>query len=227
MISTIILAQAGALWGLSFVAFSILTIWFGASWSYHNKDIYFPVSYLIFSIVILYLFLTVFKYRLEEIKVFSRTKELLLTQNTAIDSMATLAEYRDLRKEQNKKLAVDNFWLKIGNSVERSRELIRIYYNRVTYSNLYFTSNKEGWKTDQGMIFILFGHPSRIRMTGKGETWYYFSRRRGNPIEFRFERSPDGFANQILKWVKTPESQMYWNQAVRSWRNGKVFSPGS
>ncbi len=151
------------------------------------------------------------------------TKELM----EPLFYIATLAEYRDLRRESNRKLAVDNFWLKIGNSVEKSRELIRIYYNRVVYSNLYFTSNKEGWKTDQGMIFILFGPPSRIRMTGTGETWYYFARRRSNPIEFRFARTPDGFANQNLEWVKTSESQMFWAEAVRSWRNGKVYSPGS
>jgi GWxTD domain-containing protein len=141
--------------------------------------------------------------------------------------LATLAEYRDLRKEPNLKLAVDNFWLKLGNSVEKSRELIRIYYNRVVYSNLYFTSNKEGWKTDQGMIFILFGPPSRIRMTGNGERWYYFARRRTNPIEFRFDRKADIFSNQNMVWEKTTESQVFWNEAVRSWRNGKVYSPGS
>ena len=28
--------------------------------------------------------------------------------------LTTLAEYRDLRKEPNRKLAVDNYWLKIG-----------------------------------------------------------------------------------------------------------------
>lgn len=141
--------------------------------------------------------------------------------------LATLAEYRDLRKESNRKLAVDNFWLKLGNSVERSRELIRIYYNRVVYSNLYFTSNKEGWKTDQGMIFILFGPPSRIQMTGTGEKWYYFARRRNKPVEFRFDRRPDVFSNMNLVWIQTTDSRMYWNEAVRSWRNGKVYSPGS
>jgi GWxTD domain-containing protein len=141
--------------------------------------------------------------------------------------LATLAEYRDLRKESNRKLAVDNYWLKMGNSMEKSRELIRIYYNRVVYSNLYFTSNKEGWKTDQGMIFILFGPPSRIQMTLTGERWFYFARRRNNPIEFRFDRKPDAWSNQILVWVKTTDSQMFWNEAVRSWRNGKVYSPGS
>jgi GWxTD domain-containing protein len=141
--------------------------------------------------------------------------------------LATLAEYRDLRKGQNRKLAVDNFWLKMGGSVEKSRELIRIYYNRVVYSNLYFTANKEGWKTDQGMIFILFGPPSRIRMNANGESWYYFAKRRGNPIEFRFDRQPDAFANQNLIWMKTTDSQMFWNAAVRSWKNGKVYSSGS
>jgi GWxTD domain-containing protein len=141
--------------------------------------------------------------------------------------LATLAEYRDLRNESNRKLAVDNFWLKMGNSVEKSRELIRIYYNRVTYSNLYFTSNKEGWKTDQGMIFILFGPPSRIQMTGEGESWYYFARRAGKIVEFRFKRVQDAFSDQNMIWQKTPESQTLRNEAIRSWRNGKVFSMGS
>ena len=141
--------------------------------------------------------------------------------------LTTLAEYRDLRTQSNRKLAVDNYWLKLGNSVEKSRELIRIYYNRVVYSNLYFTSNKEGWKTDQGMIFILFGPPSRIQMTGNGERWYYFARKRGKTVEFRFDRQPDAFSHQHMVWAKTTDSQMYWNEAVRSWRNGKVYSMGS
>lgn len=138
--------------------------------------------------------------------------------------LATLAEYRDLRLEANQKLAVDDFWLKRGNSVERSRELIRIFYNRVIYSNLYFTSNKEGWKTDRGMIFILFGPPNRIQMTGTGEVWYYFERRKSNLVEFRFDRQPDSFSDQHLVWRKTTESQVAWNEAVRSWRNGKVYA---
>lgn len=141
--------------------------------------------------------------------------------------LTTLAEYRDLRKQSNHKLAVDDFWLRVGNNMERSRELIRIYYNRVIYSNLYFTSNKEGWKTDQGMIFILFGPPNRIQMNWNGESWFYYSRRRGRTVEFRFDRQPDTFTHQHLVWKKTTDSQMYWNEAVRSWRNGKVYSMGS
>ncbi|MEA3462689.1 MAG: GWxTD domain-containing protein [Bacteroidota bacterium] len=141
--------------------------------------------------------------------------------------LATMAEYRDLRTQPNRKLAVDNYWLRIGNSIEKSRELIRIYYNRVVYSNLYFSSNKEGWKTDQGMIFILFGPPARIQMTGKGESWYYYARRRSKVVEFKFEREQDVFSDQNMIWRKTTDSQMYYNEAIRSWKNGKVYSLGS
>jgi GWxTD domain-containing protein len=141
--------------------------------------------------------------------------------------LATMAEYKDLRTESNRKLAVDDYWLRLGNSIERSRELIRIYYNRVIYSNLYFTSNKEGWKTDQGMIFILFGPPNRIQMTGKGESWFYYARRRSKVVEFRFQREQDAFSDQNMMWQKTTDSQMYLNEAIRSWRSGKVYSMGS
>ena len=40
--------------------------------------------------------------------------------------LTTLAEYRDLRKQENIKLEVDNLWLKMGGSIEKSKELIRI-----------------------------------------------------------------------------------------------------
>lgn len=141
--------------------------------------------------------------------------------------LATLAEYKDLRTKPNRKLAVDDYWLRLGNSIEKSRELIRIYYNRVIYSNLYFTSNKEGWKTDQGMIFILFGPPNRIQMTHSGESWYYYARRKSKVVEFRFQREQDAFSDQNMMWQKTTDSQMYLNEAIRSWRSGKVYSMGS
>jgi len=141
--------------------------------------------------------------------------------------LTTLAEYRDLRTKANRKLAVDDYWLRIGNSIEKSRELIRIYYNRVIYSNLYFSSNKEGWKTDQGMIFILFGPPNRIQMTGSGESWYYYAKRKSKTVEFRFQREQDAFSDQNMIWQRSTDSQMYLNEAIRSWKSGKVYSMGS
>lgn len=138
--------------------------------------------------------------------------------------VATLTEYNNMRREENKKLAVDNFWLERAASMERSRELIRVYYNRVVYSNLYFTTNREGWKTDRGMIFILFGPPDRIRSGGSEERWYYISNRQGKVIEFTFDRVPGQYSNHDLVWRKNGQSMGYVSSAVSAWRSGKVYS---
>lgn len=138
--------------------------------------------------------------------------------------VATLTEYNNMRRAENTKLAVDDFWLARANAMERSRELIRVYYNRVVYSNLYFTSNREGWKTDRGMIFILFGPPDRIRSGGSEERWYYISNRQGKIIEFVFDRVPGLYANHELVWRKNGQSMGYVSAAVSSWRSGKVYS---
>ncbi|MEZ5072231.1 MAG: GWxTD domain-containing protein [Bacteroidales bacterium] len=141
--------------------------------------------------------------------------------------LATQAEYRDLRQEANRKLAVDDYWLDLGTSLEKSRELIRIYYNRVLYSNLYFTTNTEGWKTDRGMIFILFGPPNRIRKTGTEEQWYYMSRRKSSVVAFRFERRSDPFSSEAYEWIRTTESQSARTEAIQSWRKGRVYAMGN
>ena len=36
-------------------------------------------------------------------------------------------------------------------------ELMEEYYRRVSYSNENFDGWKDGWETDRGMIYILFG----------------------------------------------------------------------
>lgn len=140
--------------------------------------------------------------------------------------IATLTEYRNLMREANLKRAVDEFWLKRTNTMDRSRELIRVFYNRVLYSNLYFTADREGWKTDRGMVFILFGPPDRMKDSGPEQRWYYISRRQGKVIEFVFERKATPYSNNDLIWKKNMESMQYWSAAVSSWRNGKVYSLG-
>jgi len=140
--------------------------------------------------------------------------------------ISTNAEYKNLRFSENLKLAVDNFWLQRTNSMERSRELIRVYYNRVLYSNLYFTADKEGWETDRGMIFILFGPPDRMRDTGADQRWYYSNKRQSKVIEFVFKRMPNNHTNQDLVWQKNIETMQYWSAAVNSWRSGKVYTIG-
>ncbi|MEX0982854.1 MAG: GWxTD domain-containing protein [Bacteroidales bacterium] len=138
--------------------------------------------------------------------------------------ISTMTEYNRMRNQENRKRAVDDFWLQRASSMERSKELIRVYYNRVLYSNLYFTESREGWKSDRGMIFILLGPPDRMRDTGTEQRWYYISRRQGRVVEFVFERKPGAHSNHDLVWMKSNEALQQWSAAVSSWRSGKVYS---
>jgi len=59
-------------------------------------------------------------------------------------------------------------------------ELMEEYFSRVQYSNEHFESFLPGWKTDMGMIYILFGEPDDIdrynNVTARiySERWYYY-----------------------------------------------------
>ena len=60
-------------------------------------------------------------------------------------------------------------------------ELMDQYYYRVSYTNEHFASFLPGWKTDMGMIYILFGPPDDTQRSfsnsGRNtyETWYYYT----------------------------------------------------
>ena len=87
--------------------------------------------------------------------------------------LASADEISVIRSAPKPKAALDEFWIKCGGNVEKARELIRIYYTRVLYSNYYFTSYKEGWRTERGMIYIIYGPPDKVYKTTEGESWGY------------------------------------------------------
>ena len=138
--------------------------------------------------------------------------------------LTSTTEFRDLRMQQNRKLAVDNFWLGIAGTTDAAREIIRVYYNRVNFANVNFTSFKEGWKTDRGMIYIIFGVPNSLEIDADSEKWTYFTGRNTNPIEFVFQRKENHFTNLDYQAVKDISSNPYWRTAVNSWRKGKIYS---
>jgi GWxTD domain-containing protein len=60
----------------------------------------------------------------------------------------------------------DKVILGITNDKERAKTFMRNYFKRVEIANYLFTSFKEGWKTDRGMIFIIFGAPDEVQVNG-------------------------------------------------------------
>ncbi len=133
-------------------------------------------------------------------------------------------EFAKLNKLENKKLGIDNFWLKAAGNYDEARELIKIFYNRVTFANLYFASYTEGWKTDRGMIYIIFGPPKMVSKKAAGEKWIYSDNRNYKSLIFEFERKSNNFSDNEYVLIRSINYKSDWYRAVDTWRKGKVYS---
>jgi len=104
----------------------------------------------------------------------------------AVEQMRYIANpgvIKDIKnsKDAEKKEKFLKFWKEKDPSPNTdTNELMNEYYKRVQYANEHFTGFLEGWKTDMGMIFILFGPPNDIErhpfeiQSKPYEIWYYY-----------------------------------------------------
>ena len=161
----------------------------------------------------------------------------MTSPETMIEPLAYLAtpdELTTLRTSLKQKMALDDFWIKLGGNVDKSRELIRIFYTRVLYSNYYFTSYKEGWRSERGMIYILYGPPDKVYKSAEGESWGYkkpelrsswggrFSVK-DDLLFFNFRKKDNVFSDNDYYLSRSETLVTFWDQAVASWRKGIVF----
>jgi len=111
--------------------------------------------------------------------------------DTAIEQLRYIAnseELDELRNSTNDQ--VIKLWTAFWKSRDPSpgteeNELRDEYYRRIAYSNKNFSlAGKDGWKTDMGMIHIIYGEPDDIERhpfdidTKPFELWYYYNPRR-------------------------------------------------
>jgi GWxTD domain-containing protein len=111
--------------------------------------------------------------------------DLIDDLDTAINQMKYIANAKTTKSfkkasDKEKKKKFIEFWKKRDPSPGTAEnELMNEYYRRVRYSNEHFSGVTEGWRTDMGMIFILFGPPSDIERhpfeldSKPYEIWYY------------------------------------------------------
>ncbi|MEM0961745.1 MAG: GWxTD domain-containing protein [Bacteroidota bacterium] len=140
-------------------------------------------------------------------------------------------ELRDLREAPTpagQQRAFDRFW---GDQIDDRRlatATVRAFYERVEEANRLFATYKEGWKTDAGMAYIVFGPPAFVERTIEGERWTY-GRGAGSPSVLEFVRTAgrpgtrDRF--QVLTLIRDRAYTGVWRRAQRQWRSGAV--PGS
>lgn len=139
--------------------------------------------------------------------------------------ITTRNEFEQLILTKDAKQSIDQFWLELSGNKERARELIKQYYSRVQYANYYFTSYKEGWKTDRGMIYVVFGAPNYVSRNGNIESWTYGEQNNYRSLNFFFTKQEKSINENDYKLERNPLFKDEWMQAVDVWRQGRVYNP--
>jgi GWxTD domain-containing protein len=87
--------------------------------------------------------------------------------------------------EAEKVKRLEDFWNKLDPTPNtKKNEAMEEYYFRIDYANKNFKAHSEGWLTDKGQIFIVFGMPMNVERTNRGysdnrtyEQWIYANNR--------------------------------------------------
>ncbi len=137
--------------------------------------------------------------------------------------ISTSAEYKKLQQAVNLKKELDLFWLKIGKDASRTKQIIREYYRRVELANQYFTDYREGWKTDRGILLIVYGEPNNIYKDLNREVWTYGEENQILSIRFEFRLIDNPLSRNDFRLVRKEEYKNNWYRAVDNWRQGKIF----
>lgn len=104
-----------------------------------------------------------------------------ISQLRYIATSEELEAFDDAGREEQEQLFRE-FWEKRDETPNTVRnELMDEYYFRVRYANEHFSTFIPGWRTDMGMIFIIFGPPDDIERSYSsasrytGQEWFYYS----------------------------------------------------
>jgi len=136
--------------------------------------------------------------------------------------LTTSEEFAEMQKQPNKKIVVDNFWLSTTDNLNLAKEMIRIYYSRVFYSNLLFSSYQEGWKSDRGMAYIIFGPPQYLYIGDNYEKWVYQDNK-ADYFRLVFRKKEHQFSENNYVLERDQKFKKYWTEAVEYWREGKIY----
>jgi GWxTD domain-containing protein len=124
------------------------------------------------------------------------------------------------------KRAVDIFWLENLGSARLAREVMALYYQRVVEANMQFTNFKEGWKTDMGMVYVVFGPPWYVDRRGQTIRWTYGydtndPRRTFDFYRDRMDSRRFPFDNWVLQRRQNYHHTNY--ERVQDWLTGHVL----
>lgn len=133
--------------------------------------------------------------------------------------ICTKQEFEKIKAAKGDKKAFDRAILSITGNTDRAKNIMRNYFKRVEWANQFFTSYKEGWKTDRGMIYILFGLPEEVYKFTDREVWNYKSS--SLKVTFNFVKSSTLFDPDNYVLIREKNFQETWYEKIDLWRNAR------
>ncbi len=120
-----------------------------------------------------------FQIRWSGMNYYIRNIDEAIDQLIYITDTKTLKKIRSSNNEKQKDLFLEFWRSKDPTPGTIKNELMNEYYSRIRYANTYFQGHRKGWRSDMGMVFVLFGAPDNIERhpfevnSRPYEVWYY------------------------------------------------------
>lgn len=159
------------------------------------------------------------------IKTVNKTFPRVATWEEMIEMVtyiSTRKEHETLLEAENKKTALDEYWIRMTRDEETAKTLIKEYFRQVEFANILFTDFKEGWATDRGMVYIVMGPPQEVYFDVDKESWVYQAQDSNSKITFTFARVKNMLTPNYYTLNRSRAYQPIWFKTITAWRNGRM-----
>jgi GWxTD domain-containing protein len=98
--------------------------------------------------------------------------------------------FKNLKNEEERESFIEQFWAR-RNPDPRSADNVfkEEHYRRIAYANEHYTSGVQGWRTDRGRIYIMYGKPDELESHPTGGAYARpYSEGGGTTSTYPFEK---------------------------------------
>lgn len=135
--------------------------------------------------------------------------------------ISTRSETDGIRNAPNPKEAFEQYWINLIKIPSLATATVSKYYERVEGANYLFTNFEEGWKSDMGLIYIIYGPPNDVYKSEEIIDWVYNRNLTMPVIRFSFYKVKNVFTNQHYTLLRKKNFDKNWFKSVELWRDGK------
>jgi GWxTD domain-containing protein len=144
---------------------------------------------------------------------FTKLEELL----APLILVTTPEEYSELSNAKTDKPRFDKVILNMTGDKFRAKDFMKQFFRRVELANIYFSSYKEGWKTDRGILYVVMGLPDEVTRNSGNEIWNYKSLN----VRFTFVKSGSVYDPENFVLLRDKRFTEPWFSAVDLIRKGR------